>query len=89
MHPDLLIHALMRELRAIQLDAGALTDAAFANVGSNLLADGCCGEAIDLAGQVNALRLKIDRAIEALEPEAMEYICREIVNREHDKPGVH
>ena len=88
MRPDLLIHSLMHELRAIQTDAGALADAAIANVGGNLLAE-TFGEALALAAQVISLRQKIDQAIEALEPEALAHIRQEIMNRGHDQPGMH
>lgn len=88
MRPDLLIHALMHELRAIQADAGALTDAAIDHVGRNLLAEGF-GEALALASHVVALRQKIDGIIAALEPEALEYIGKEIIDREHGQQGMH
>jgi hypothetical protein len=88
MRPDLLIHSLMSELRSVQRDAWALDNAAIANVGGNLLAEGF-DEALALAGQVVALRQKIDGIIATLEPEALEHIGKEILNREHGQQGMH
>lgn len=88
MRADLLIHTLMHELRSMQRDAGALAEAA---INDTLLRpiDAGFGSGMALAQQVIALRQKLNGVIALLEPEALEFIKRDILDEERDLQRPH
>lgn len=90
MSPDLLVHSLMHELRAIQRDAWKLAAAAIDDTVRRPIEAGF-SDGMALAQQIILLRQKVDLLIDMLEPEALDYIKREILDRdrEHGEQGMH
>lgn len=88
MRSDLLIHSLMHELRAIQRDAWKLAAAAIDDTVRRPI-DAGFGDGMALAQQIIALRQKLDGVISLLEPEALEYIQRSILDQERDPQRPH
>ena len=87
MRADLLIHALMLELRALQRDAGRCADAAISDALLRPVEEGF-SNGMALAEQIVSLRQRLDGVISMLEPEALDFI-RQSLEQERSPRRAH